>query len=90
MKLVDQCRTKQVLDYIREHCPKVDQSQSAQTNKKGKKGQKKLEEQVRLFCLSSPLFWNVKYVLVFKYICASEDTYTGARISKPIVRVRKM
>ncbi|XP_072934143.1 leucine-rich repeat-containing protein 47-like [Epargyreus clarus] len=43
MKLVDQCRTKQVVDYIREHCPKSDQSQPA--GKKGKKGGKKQEEQ---------------------------------------------
>ncbi|XP_026754962.2 leucine-rich repeat-containing protein 47-like [Galleria mellonella] len=44
MKLVDQCRTKQVLDYIREHCPKVDQTQSTAGKGKGKKG-KKQEEQ---------------------------------------------
>ncbi|XP_013184033.2 leucine-rich repeat-containing protein 47 [Amyelois transitella] len=44
MKLVDQCRTKQVLDYIREHCPKTDQSQPASGKGKGKKG-KKQEEQ---------------------------------------------
>ncbi|XP_013167942.1 PREDICTED: leucine-rich repeat-containing protein 47-like [Papilio xuthus] len=42
MKLVDQCRTKQILDYIREHCPKSEQTQ--QTSKgKGKKGKKQEE-----------------------------------------------
>ncbi|KAJ8711250.1 hypothetical protein PYW07_008492 [Mythimna separata] len=39
MKLVDQCRTKQILDYVRDHCPKVDQSQPAAKGK-GKKGKK--------------------------------------------------
>ncbi|XP_059054836.1 leucine-rich repeat-containing protein 47-like [Achroia grisella] len=43
MKLVDQCRTKQVLDYIREHCPKVDQNQPATGKGKGKKGKKQEE-----------------------------------------------
>lgn len=43
MKLVDQCRTKQILDYIREHCPKSDQSQSNTTKGKGKKGKKQEE-----------------------------------------------
>lgn len=42
MKLVDQCRTKQVLDYIRENCPKAD---SAPTTSKGKgKKSKKQDE----------------------------------------------
>ncbi|XP_045503618.1 leucine-rich repeat-containing protein 47-like [Colias croceus] len=44
MKLVDQCRTKQVIDYIREHCPKSD-SAPPTGKSKGKKG-KKQEEQV--------------------------------------------
>ncbi|XP_026730440.1 leucine-rich repeat-containing protein 47-like [Trichoplusia ni] len=39
MKLVDQCRTKQILDYIRDHCPKSDQAQPAGKGK-GKKGKK--------------------------------------------------
>ncbi|CAG5047223.1 unnamed protein product [Parnassius apollo] len=42
MKLVDQCRTKQIIDYIREHCPKTDQSQSAGKGK-AKKGKKQDE-----------------------------------------------
>lgn len=46
MKLVDQCRTKQVLDYIREHCPLSDSNQPAAGGKKGKKGQKKQDEPV--------------------------------------------
>ncbi|XP_049699043.2 leucine-rich repeat-containing protein 47 [Helicoverpa armigera] len=39
MKLVDQCRTKQIVDYIRDHCPKADQTQPAGKGK-GKKGKK--------------------------------------------------
>ncbi|CAK1552376.1 unnamed protein product [Leptosia nina] len=39
MKLVDQCRTKQVLDYIREHCPKSDNNIQL-AGKKGKKSKK--------------------------------------------------
>ncbi|XP_046611616.1 leucine-rich repeat-containing protein 47-like [Neodiprion virginianus] len=43
-KLVDQCRTKQVLDYVRQHCPKVgDGSGAPGKSKKGKKGRKSSE-----------------------------------------------
>ncbi|XP_046963954.1 leucine-rich repeat-containing protein 47-like [Vanessa cardui] len=42
MKLVDQCRTKQVIDYIRENCPKADSAQ-ATSKGKGKKGKKQDE-----------------------------------------------
>ncbi|XP_022120022.2 leucine-rich repeat-containing protein 47-like [Pieris rapae] len=52
-KLVDQCRTKQVLDYIREHCPKADNAQP--TGKKGKKGKKEEpqpEENINDLCHS--------------------------------------
>jgi len=43
-KLVNQCRTKQVLDYVKLHCPKLSPS-TTETNKskKGKKGQKSSE-----------------------------------------------
>ncbi|KPJ13056.1 Leucine-rich repeat-containing protein 47 [Papilio machaon] len=44
MKLVDQCRTKQILDYIREHCPKSEQTQQPSKGK-GKKGKKQEEPQ---------------------------------------------
>ncbi|XP_075983792.1 leucine-rich repeat-containing protein 47-like [Anticarsia gemmatalis] len=41
MKLVDQCRTKQILDYIRDHCPKGgDSAQPSGGKGKGKKGKK--------------------------------------------------
>lgn len=39
MKLVDQCRTKQILDYIRDHCPKGDVAQPTAKGK-GKKAKK--------------------------------------------------
>lgn len=39
MKLVDQCRTKQIIDYIRDHCPKGDAAQATGKGK-GKKGKK--------------------------------------------------
>ncbi|XP_050668409.1 leucine-rich repeat-containing protein 47-like [Leptidea sinapis] len=42
MKLVDQCRTKQVIDYIREHCPKSDATQPTGKSK-GKKNKKQDE-----------------------------------------------
>lgn len=40
MKLVDQCRTKQILDYIRDHCPKGGDSAQPTGKTKGKKGKK--------------------------------------------------
>ncbi|OWR55095.1 leucine-rich repeat-containing protein 47-like [Danaus plexippus] len=42
MKLVDQCRTKQIVDYIREHCPTSDSNQ-ATSKGKGKKAKKQDE-----------------------------------------------
>ncbi|KAL7292807.1 hypothetical protein TKK_0013633 [Trichogramma kaykai] len=44
-KLIDQCRTKQVIDYVRQHCSKVGNSSGNATNKskKGKKGRKSSE-----------------------------------------------
>ncbi|GBP89731.1 Leucine-rich repeat-containing protein 47 [Eumeta japonica] len=46
MKLVDQCRTKQILDYVRDHCPKMESGQAHQpSGKKGKKGKNKQEEE---------------------------------------------
>lgn len=46
MKLVDQCRTKQILDYIREHCPTSDPSLTTATKGKGKKGKKQEEPEL--------------------------------------------
>lgn len=45
LKLVDQCRTKQILDYVRQHCPKsgTDSSGSGNKSKKGKKVRKSSE-----------------------------------------------
>ena len=47
LKLVDQCRTKQVLDYVRQHCPKAsgDSGGSVNKSKKGKKGRKSSENE---------------------------------------------
>ncbi|XP_043268160.1 leucine-rich repeat-containing protein 47-like [Venturia canescens] len=39
-KLVDQCRTKQVLDYVRQHCPSVEKSENGGGGGKSKKGRK--------------------------------------------------
>ncbi|XP_015592936.1 leucine-rich repeat-containing protein 47 [Cephus cinctus] len=47
-KLVDQCRTKQVLDYVKQHCPKTTfgtVAVSGKSNKKGKKGRKNSESE---------------------------------------------
>ncbi|EZA49348.1 hypothetical protein DMN91_001420 [Ooceraea biroi] len=46
LKLVDQCRTKQVLDYVKLHCPRSDPSTAeANKSKKGKKSQKSSESE---------------------------------------------
>ncbi|KAG5884712.1 hypothetical protein JTB14_019836 [Gonioctena quinquepunctata] len=42
LKLIDQCRTKQVLDYIKQHCPKTS---SNQENKKDKNRKKKSSDE---------------------------------------------
>jgi len=55
-KLVNQCRTKQILDYVKFHCPKLDLS-NTETNKskKGKKGQKSSESEAIINDLSHKL-----------------------------------
>jgi hypothetical protein len=41
MKLINQCSTKQVLDYVKSHCPRSELSSTeANISKKGRKGQK--------------------------------------------------
>ncbi|CAG9791261.1 unnamed protein product [Diatraea saccharalis] len=64
MKLVDQCRTKQVLDYIREHCPKSSQTQPVAGKGKGKKGSKKLEELPPAEDNSCDLYHSLKIIHV--------------------------
>jgi hypothetical protein len=43
MKLVDQCHSKQVLEYVRQHCPRSISGTDASTAGKGKKVKKKKE-----------------------------------------------
>lgn len=45
LKLVNQCRSKQVLDYIKLHCPKCETSAEVNKSKKGKKNQKLSESE---------------------------------------------
>ncbi|KAJ8676424.1 hypothetical protein QAD02_012211 [Eretmocerus hayati] len=47
LKLVDQCRTKQVLDYVHQHCPKLGNASSGPggKSKKNKKGKKNSESE---------------------------------------------
>ncbi|XP_069691422.1 leucine-rich repeat-containing protein 47-like [Periplaneta americana] len=40
LKLVDQCRSKQVLDYVRQHCPRSTSGTDSTASGKGKKGKK--------------------------------------------------
>ena len=40
LKLVDQCRTKQVLDYVRQHCSRSDGDSGGGSGNKSKKGKK--------------------------------------------------
>ncbi|XP_071448041.1 leucine-rich repeat-containing protein 47-like [Hetaerina americana] len=42
VKLVDQCHYKQVLDYIRQHCPRSSDTSSGGKGKKGKKNKKEM------------------------------------------------
>lgn len=45
-KLIDQCRTKQVLDYVKQHCPKTasNQENGEQKGKSRKKKQSEVED----------------------------------------------
>ncbi|XP_014483262.1 PREDICTED: leucine-rich repeat-containing protein 47-like [Dinoponera quadriceps] len=45
LKLVNQCRSKQVLDYVKLHCPKCQSSAEVGRSKKGKKNQKLSESE---------------------------------------------
>lgn len=47
LKLIDQCRTKQVLDYVKQHCTKSTTVTHTAANKgKNKKGRKKSIDEV--------------------------------------------
>ena len=48
LKLVDQCRSKQVLDYVRQHCPHTGDSGDASASSKAKKGKKNKKEQAEV------------------------------------------
>ncbi|EFN84175.1 Leucine-rich repeat-containing protein 47 [Harpegnathos saltator] len=45
LKLVNQCRSKQILDYVKLHCPKCISSVEVDKSKKGKKNQKLSESE---------------------------------------------
>lgn len=45
LKLVNQCRSKQVLDYVKLHCPKCESSTEINKSKKGKKNRKLSESE---------------------------------------------
>lgn len=80
-KLIDQCRTKQVMDYIRQHCPKAGGQQSANSNKskKGKKNRKNSENDV-----NTALEENVRKLRILK---VSNDVPV-VRISDEVKKVR--
>jgi hypothetical protein len=44
LKLVDQCRSKQVLDYVRQHCPRSSTGTDTPAAGKGKKSKKGKKE----------------------------------------------
>ncbi|KAJ8932625.1 hypothetical protein NQ314_014555 [Rhamnusium bicolor] len=48
LKLIDQCRTKQILDYVKQHCPKTTISPQTASGKKGKKGKSKQGDEVEV------------------------------------------
>ncbi|KAJ0173325.1 hypothetical protein K1T71_011501 [Dendrolimus kikuchii] len=71
LKLVDQCRTKQIMDYIRDHCPKVDQSQpnvGKNKSKKGKKDEPQTEDDINDLCHSLKVLHVEDEVLKIKII----------------------
>ncbi|KAH9645235.1 hypothetical protein HF086_018280 [Spodoptera exigua] len=78
MKLVDQCRTKQVMDYIRDHCPKTDQSQPTgkSKGKKGKKEEPAQEEQECDLCHAMKILHVEDDILRVKII---ESQVAGVR-----------
>lgn len=54
--MINQCSTKQVLDYVKSHCPRSELSTTeANTSKKGKKGQKISESESPVDCLAHKL-----------------------------------
>lgn len=69
MKLVDQCRTKQVLDYIREHCPKADNAQpSGKKGKKTKKDEPQIDENINELCHSLKILYVEDDVVKVKIV----------------------
>lgn len=73
-KLVNQCRTKQILDYVKLHCPKSEVSTTeANKSKKGKKNQK--------FSESENTDDNLQLMHKLKVLRVADDT--------PIIKVTK-
>lgn len=70
MKLVDQCRTKQIMDYIRDHCPKTEQTQqsSKSKTKKGKKEEPHTENVEAELCNSMKILHVSDDVLNVKIV----------------------
>jgi len=55
-KLINQCTTKQILDYVKLHCPRSELSTTeTNTSKKGKKGQKISESESTMDSLAHKL-----------------------------------
>lgn len=66
LKLVDQCHVKQIMDYIRNHCPKTNtDNKQNKSKKKGKQGKKTDIEEVSDLLI---VFVSVKNVLQLKGI----------------------
>ncbi|XP_058788573.1 leucine-rich repeat-containing protein 47-like [Phymastichus coffea] len=81
-KLVDQCRTKQVLDYIRQHCPKIGSSSvnSNTKSKKGKKNRKSFE--------SDNVNAEIEQSAHKLYILKVSDSIPVVKISEDVKKVR--
>jgi len=55
-KLINQCTTKQILDYVKSHCPRSELSTTeTNTSKRGKKGQKISESESTMDSLAHKL-----------------------------------
>lgn len=80
MKLIDQCRTKQVLDYVKQHSPKTDQDNVNTSSKKGRKNQRTSE-------CSEDNTAALEYKYKIKVLHAKEDC--AVIVSKKVDTIRK-
>lgn len=86
LKLVDQCHSKQVLDYVRQHCVRSSTGTDSLAPGKGKKSKKAkkeladsdhMQENVRNFGKQVALLHGQKFVSIVFLVCCMQYSFAS-------------